>query len=205
MIPLMTIRRTVLTCISLLIVALSTSGCEKQTEKLEVVKPTIQMAVAENPCTYLEEYDVNMEFNSEEPEMSPEFNYHVFFGETQEYNLADHCVCKVKEVVLTFDFLPAASGIQITNDQGTELAFAGPYNLTNSPGEYIVIYPGALEPSLYVSFDFAYDPAPLLVNAGGYCVVDNLSGPKTPFTMTEPYVEYNELTQTTDIFLPVIQ
>lgn len=201
----MTIQRAVLTCIVMFLIAASTFSCDKQTERLEVVKPTIQMAVAENPCNYLDEYDVNMEFNSEEPEMSSEYNYHVFFGETQEYNLADHCVCKVKEVVLTFDFLPAASQIQVTNDLGTEIAFAGPFNLMNGPGEYIKIYPGALEPSLYIAFNFAMDPAPLLINAGGYCVVDNLSGPKTPFTMTEPYLEYNEQTKTTDIFLPVIQ
>lgn len=131
--------------------------------------------------------------------------YRAYIGETVYYELDENCVCEAQLIRFEFEDLPGANDISVTNANGDELSFVGPYLTGN--GEAIHVNYTQLTTDMYIGFDPLVEPIPLRTGSGGYCIVDNISGPKESGLRNLPYeeVHIDSLTMMpyTAVFVPV--
>lgn len=131
--------------------------------------------------------------------------YSVYLGTTPPYRLGRDCVCKVKYYTIEFDYLPSSGTIKVEDHSGNPVPFIGP--LTSASTTNIQISENHLSTGVYIGFNPGINPIPEIAKAGGFCIVDNISGPAPATIQTAAFVEfvYQEETNTDrkDIFLPV--
>jgi len=102
------------------------------------------------------------------------------------YQLGQNCLCEIQKFELDFSNLPNSSALNLYNDSGDPIQFDPPVSIGNNISR-ITIGAEHLNMGLYISYNQA-DPSPSLVNAGGLCMVDNVSGPEgSTRSWTTPY------------------
>lgn len=106
---------------------------------------------------------------------------------TYPFRLEENCHCKISHYVLTFDQLPATSQIVLYDANGNALNYDGPFT-GPAGGMEIELSEENLNITTYVGFDPPLDPAPNLRAAGGYCIIDNISGPNGTGLVTTPHI-----------------
>ncbi len=102
--------------------------------------------------------------------------YYVYLGDTPPYELEKNCMCKLQHYTLEFDFLPLATQISLDNLNGISIPFSGPSSTGNGTQE-ITISKRFLQSDVHIGFDPGINPKPVLLKAGGICIVDNISAP----------------------------
>lgn len=131
--------------------------------------------------------------------------YSVYLGTTPPYQLGRDCVCKVKYYTIEFDNLPSSASIKVEDHAGNPIPFIGP--LTSASTTNIQISENHLSTGVYIGFNPGVNPIPEIAKAGGFCIVDNISGPTPATIQTAAFVELVYLEESnidrTDIFLPV--
>lgn len=171
------------------------AGCSRDsfTTSDQTQKPQLEI-VGDDPIgcdnlgeTYVFDVEVSQVSVAGFPPMDPEDEYMIYFGEMEPYSLDTECVCKMEFIRLEFDQLPAYSQITVQNENGNAVGIIGPFATPN--GEAIDILQGQSPLVTYIDFDPSVDPSPELMTAGGYCIVDNISGPKSSYVWTGAYVE----------------
>lgn len=102
--------------------------------------------------------------------------YYVYLDETPPYELGKNCMCKLQHYTFEFDFLPLASQISLNSINGISIPFSGPSSTANGTQE-ITISKAFLQSEVLIEFHPGINPKPDLLEAGGICIVDNISAP----------------------------
>lgn len=99
------------------------------------------------------------------------------------------CPCKAGVYRIYFNTQAAANSAQLINNLGqTMQRSAAQQNSSLLPGPwYIELTPQQIATQFYIRFASQSTPSPLMVHAGGYCIIDNIGG------MGEPYTAYSPL------------
>lgn len=182
----------------LCILLCSTVGCEKQPiaeEELSTPLPTLEIL---NPETgECEQKGAKYKFSLQvsgpgyaAPIGLPTgMTYLAYHGPTASFSLARHCLCSLKEYRIEFDYLPVHTDILVKKLNGHSIPFAGPFPNNGYSGQHITISQSFLATSIAIGFVHSVSPIPQLRDAGGFCIVDNISGPRITLERTTIYHE----------------
>lgn len=98
------------------------------------------------------------------------------------------CPCKAGVFRIYFNTQAAANSAQLINNLGqTMQRSAAQQNTSLLPGPwYIELSPQQIATQFYIRFASQSIPAPLMVSAGGYCIIDNIGGLGEPYTAFSP-------------------
>lgn len=98
------------------------------------------------------------------------------------------CPCKAGVYRIYFNTQAAANSAQLVNNLGqTMQRSAAQQNSSLLPGPwYIELTPQQIAIQFYIRFTSQTTPAPLMVHAGGYCIIDNIGGLGEPYTAFSP-------------------
>lgn len=112
------------------------------------------------------------------------------------------CPCRVKKYRIYFNSQAAANQAQLYTASGQAMNFSGPFSEpTGKPGPYYIeISDRQASAQFFVRFATSTSPPPLLVHAGGYCIIDNIGGINAPYMATSPILVPTEDIGTGDIF-----
>lgn len=109
--------------------------------------------------------------------------YKVYIYPSIPFRLEDNCECLVKSMEFVFDYLPPVGQFSITDENHVDVNYIGPY--TTPFGTAIKIANASMDDVYYVGFDEEVTPTPQLKLQGGFCIIDNVSG---PIVLPPPYV-----------------
>lgn len=98
------------------------------------------------------------------------------------------CPCKLKKYRLYFNTQAAAAQVQLYNSQGQSLPVPGAQaNSSGQPGPWFIeLTAQQLAARFWLRFATQSTPEPLMVHAGGYCIIDNIGGLGEPYTALSP-------------------
>lgn len=117
-------------------------------------------------------------------------SYYLYLTPTPPYHLGKDCVCRIKYYDVAFNHLPPAADIQVTDMGGNPINFIGPQQMGSF--QTLEIHATSLTTEVLIGFSPNVVPKPLLVTAGGFCIVDNISGPRIEAPLTSAYEEVGQ-------------
>ncbi len=180
----------------LLMFLLSFSGCE--VHPLEEEKHPINLQ-AEAPndddddCVFelgtLKRFGLNIMQNPEAPSFIPPnpIDSYVYLGPVPPFHTGMGCLCALDSYGLFFDIEPDPSELFIYDDNGSEIAYSGPFMASDGISWYVEIDKVHLKQNVYVAYAPLTYPLPELTRASGLCMIDNVSLPRNPIERTVAY------------------
>lgn len=99
------------------------------------------------------------------------------------------CPCKVKKYRLYFNTQAAANQVQLYDAQGQSMTVpAAQANSSAVPGPWFIeLTAQQITAQFWLRFAAQTTPAPLMLHAGGYCIIDNIGGLFEPYTAWSPH------------------
>ena len=131
--------------------------------------------------------------------------YEIEIPPPPSFHLIEDCMCRMDHVQLDFDSLPEANQIIVLDENWDEVPFSGP--TVNAAGDYYIRIEGPdLVSPFYVDFVPGIGFNPTLVKDGGFCLIDNISGPfpsGNPIH-NKPYLRVDPNTFKNEMWIPTI-
>lgn len=188
----------------LLFPLLSAWSCEKAPlEEFEITEqPNPQMeAVPECPVGNLRYFTLDVHYEGQ---------YVVEIPPLPSYDLIKDCMCHMQYLQIDFSALPDAQYISVTDVYNVPVPFVGPVSVpsqsssTTPAFQYIQVYTDDPHQVLHVEIDPAGEVDSELIRSGGFCLIDNLSGPypNDETVFNEPYLQVDPNTFRIEMWVP---
>jgi|GEM_PF-4179916 len=186
------------------LLTLSVWSCERTPlpEIDSVAQPNPQLEeVGDCPIGLLRSFVLDQHFDAK---------YTIEIPPLPSYSLIKDCLCQMQYIKAEFNALPDAQFISVTDQYNVPVPFTGPVAVpgltpTSPPAyEYIRIDTDDPHLVLHIEIDPAGGVESELDRAGGFCLVDNLSGPREDgqTIFNKPYVQVDPLTYRISTWVP---